>query len=148
MQRLTLGPYGEAARARGADLWLDGAQSARGARHRPGARGFGARDGRPVVLVAGTLANKDAAGFFRALAAPGVVGRVIATPFDADAAAPPERTAQAARTAGLAADVAQSIPDAMRRALEVQGPPPHVLICGSLYLAGEVLAASEETWPR
>ena len=35
-----------------------------------------------------------------------------------------------------------------RRALEVQGAPPHVLICGSLYLAGEVLAASEETLPR
>ncbi|MDB5461018.1 MAG: hypothetical protein JWO72_2759, partial [Caulobacteraceae bacterium] len=31
-------------------------------------------------------------------------------------------------------------------ALEAQDAP-HVLICGSLYLAGEVLAASDETWP-
>jgi dihydrofolate synthase/folylpolyglutamate synthase len=27
-------------------------------------------------------------------------------------------------------------------------PVPHIVICGSLYLAGEVLALSEETWPR
>ena len=147
MQRLTLGPHGEAARARGADLWLDGGHNPHGARAIARALEDLAGDGRPVTLIAGTLANKDAEGFFRALAAPGVVGQVIATPFEADAAAPAERTAQAARAAGLKAEVAASIPDAVRRALEVQGPPPHVLICGSLYLAGEVLAASEETWP-
>ena len=147
MQRITAGPYGEAARARGSDLWLDGGHNPHGARAIARALADLARDGRPVTLVAGTLANKDAAGFFAALAEPGVVSRVIATPFDADAAAPPERTAEAARTAGLTAEVADGIPDAIRRALDVQSPP-HVLICGSLYLAGEVLAASEETWPR
>ena len=105
-----------------------------------------ARDGRPVTLIAGTLANKDADGFFAALAEPGVVSRVIAVTFDADAAAAAERTAEAAGRAGLKAEVASSIPDAAQRAL--QGPPPHVLICGSLYLAGEVLAASEQTWPN
>ncbi len=71
---------------------------------------------------------------------------MIAVTFDAEAAAPAERTAEAAARAGLRAEAADSIPEAMRRAL--QGPPPHVLICGSLYLAGEVLAASEETWPN
>jgi dihydrofolate synthase/folylpolyglutamate synthase len=148
MQRLTLGPYGEAAGARGADLWLDGGHNPHGARAIARALEDLARDGRPVTLIAGTLANKDAEGFFRALAEPGVAARVIATPFEAEAAAPPERTARAARAAGLSSEVAESIPDALRRALEVQGPPPHVLICGSLYLAGEVLAASEETWPK
>ena len=147
MQRITAGPYGEAARARGADLWLDGGHNPHGARAIARALQDLARDGRPVTLVAGTLANKDAAGFFAALAEPGVVSRVIATPFDADAAAPPERTAEAARGAGLNAEIASDIPDAIRRAMDVQSPP-HVLICGSLYLAGEVLAASEETWPR
>ena len=145
MQRLTAGPYGEAARAVGADLWLDGGHNPHGARAVARALEDLARDGRPVTLIAGTLANKDAEGFFAALAGPGVVGRVIAIGFDADAAAPAERTAEAARKAGLAAETAASIPDAVRGAL--QGPPPHVLICGSLYLAGEVLAASEETWP-
>jgi dihydrofolate synthase/folylpolyglutamate synthase len=54
----------------------------------------------------------------------------------------------AARAAGLEAEAVGYPLEAVRRALEVQGAPPHVLICGSLYLAGEVLAASEETWPR
>ena len=36
----------------------------------------------------------------------------------------------------------------MDEALGSDGPPPHLVICGTLYLAGEVLAASPETWPR
>jgi dihydrofolate synthase/folylpolyglutamate synthase len=36
---------------------------------------------------------------------------------------------------------------ALEQALAADGPPPRVLICGSLYLAGEVLARSPETWP-
>lgn len=146
MQRLTLGPYGAAAADYGADLWLDGGHNPHGASAIARVLKDLARDGRPVTLIAGTLANKDADGFFAALAEPGVVSRVIAVTFDADAAAPAQRTAEAAARAGLRAEVASSIPDAVQRAL--QGPPPHVLICGSLYLAGEVLAASEETWPN
>lgn len=145
MQRLMLGPYGKAAAARGADLWLDGGHNPHGARAIARTLQDLARDGRPVTLIAGTLANKDADGFFAALAEPGVVSRVIAVTFDAEAAATAERTAEAAARAGLKVEVAGSVPDAVQRAL--QGPSPHVLICGSLYLAGEVLAVSEETWP-
>ena len=61
--------------------------------------------------------------------------------------APPEHVAQAARAAGLEAEVADDLENATARALE-GGGPPHVLICGSLYQAGEVLSLSEETWPR
>jgi dihydrofolate synthase/folylpolyglutamate synthase len=146
MQRLTLGPYGQAAAEYGADLWLDGGHNPHGARAIARALRDLARDGRPVTLIAGTLANKDADGFFSALAEPGVVSRVIAVSFDADAAAPAERTAGAAVRAGLSAEVAGSIAEAVQRALN--GRPPHLLICGSLYLAGEVLAASQETWPN
>jgi dihydrofolate synthase/folylpolyglutamate synthase len=84
-------------------------------------------------------------GFFSAFKALDPI--VYATGFDADAAASAEQTAQAARTAGLDVQIAIDIPDAVRRALGTQDAPPHVLICGSLYMAGEVLAASEETWP-
>jgi dihydrofolate synthase/folylpolyglutamate synthase len=110
-----------------------------------------ARDGRPVALVAGTLSNKDATGFFAAFRE--LEPKVYATGFEAEAAASAEATMDAARAAGLEAEACGSPLDATRRALEVpnsggEGAPPHVLICGSLYLAGEVLAASEETWPR
>ncbi len=110
-----------------------------------------AKDGRPVALVAGTLSNKDAVGFFSAFKALGP--KVYATGFEAEAAATAEATMDAARAAGLEAEACGYPLDAVRRALAAPNngegdAPPHVLICGSLYLAGEVLAASEETWPR
>jgi dihydrofolate synthase/folylpolyglutamate synthase len=37
------------------------------------------------------------------------------------------------------------VDEALARALAT--PNARVVICGSLYLAGEVLARSEETWP-
>jgi dihydrofolate synthase/folylpolyglutamate synthase len=144
MQRLTGGPYGEMAKAAGSDLWLDGGHNPHGARAIARTLEDLARDGRPVALVAGTLANKDAVGFFSAFKA--LDPMVYAVGFDADAAASAEQTASAARTAGLTVEAAADIPNAIRRALASQGAP-HVLICGSLYMAGEVLAASEETWP-
>jgi dihydrofolate synthase/folylpolyglutamate synthase len=146
MQRLTSGPFGELARARGSDLWLDGGHNPHGARAVAEALTDLARDGRPVALVAGTLSNKNAVGFFSAFK--GLNPRVYATGFDAEAAATAEATMDAARAAGLEAEAASDPLEAVRRALAVEGAPPHVLICGSLYLAGEVLAASEETWPR
>ncbi|HYG26306.1 MAG TPA: folylpolyglutamate synthase/dihydrofolate synthase family protein [Caulobacteraceae bacterium] len=146
MQRLTAGPLGELARAAGADLWLDGG-------HNPHAgeavartlAELQAKDGRPVVLVVGMLANKDAEGFLRAFA--GRKPKVIAVPFVAEAAAAPDDIAAAARAVRLQAETAPDLETATARAVSSAGPP-HVLICGSLYLAGEVLAMSEETWPR
>jgi dihydrofolate synthase/folylpolyglutamate synthase len=146
MQRLTGGPYGEMARERGSDLWLDGGHNPHGARAVAEALAGLAKDGRPVALVAGTLSNKDAVGFFSAFKS--LNPKVYATGFEAEAAASPEATMDAARAAGLEAEACGYPIEAVRRALSIEGAPPHVLICGSLYLAGEVLAASEETWPR
>jgi dihydrofolate synthase/folylpolyglutamate synthase len=145
MQRLTAGPYAVMAKARGSDIWLDGGHNPHGARAVAETLAELARDGRPVRLVAGTLANKDAAGFFAAFR--DLNPEVYATGFEADAAATAEATADAARAAGLAAHACGYPLDAVRRALAGEGPPPHVLICGSLYLAGEVLAADPATWP-
>ena len=92
------------------------------------------------------LSNKDAVGFFSAFKRLGP--KVYATGFEAEAAASAEATMDAARAVGLEAEACGYPQEAVRRALGEGGAPPHVLICGSLYLAGEVLAASEETWPR
>jgi dihydrofolate synthase/folylpolyglutamate synthase len=145
MQRLTAGSYGALARAAGTDLWLDGGHNPHGARAIAQTLEHLARDGRPVALVAGTLANKDAVGFFSAFKA--LNPKVYAIGFDAEAAASADQTAKAARSTGLDVQACSDVADGLRRALD-QDAPPHVLICGSLYLAGEVLAASEETWPR
>jgi dihydrofolate synthase/folylpolyglutamate synthase len=145
-QLLTKGPLGEMAQTAGADLWLDGGHNPHAAE--AVARTLAdltAKDGRPVVLIVGMLANKDAEGFLRAFA--GLKPKVIAAPFDAEAASPPERIVEAARSLGLTAETATDLKTATARALQTPGPP-HVLICGSLYLAGEVLAMSEEIWPQ
>ncbi|HEX8569427.1 MAG TPA: folylpolyglutamate synthase/dihydrofolate synthase family protein [Caulobacteraceae bacterium] len=146
MQRLTAGPFAEAARARGSDLWLDGGHNPHAAAAQAEALSrLQARDGRPVTLIAGMLGNKDAAGFFSAYA--GLRPRVLTVGFRAEAAADPRALADMARMVGLDAEVGGDLEGALEMALAAEGPPPRVLIAGSLYLAGEVLARSPETWP-
>ncbi|MCE3288019.1 MAG: folylpolyglutamate synthase/dihydrofolate synthase [Caulobacter sp.] len=146
MQRLTAGPLAARARAASTDLWLDGGHNAHAARALADAlAALGGRDGRETTLICGLLANKDAEAFFDAFR--GLNPRIIATAFSADAASPPERLVSAARAAGLRASAAADVEAALEQALAVEGPAPRVMICGSLYLAGEVLALSRETWP-
>ena len=148
MQRLTMGPLGALAEARGADLWLDGGHNPHGARAvAEVARRLRARDGRPLVVILGLLQRKDAAGILGAFRDLGA--RMIATGFSAALAAPPE--ALAAAVEGMAVEIAADPLAAVRLALNGDGaedaPAPHIILCGSLYMAGEVLALSAETWP-
>jgi dihydrofolate synthase/folylpolyglutamate synthase len=143
MQRLTAGPYGEAARAADAELWLDGGHNPHaGAALAAALAERQARAPRPLALIVGMLANKDAGGFFEALGQSGAA--VFTVPFDG-AAAEPEALAAVARGHGLGASPCASVDEALTRALRLGAG--RVTICGSLYLAGEVLAASRETWP-
>jgi len=143
MQRLTAGPYGRAATTAGAELWLDGG-------HNPHAgRALAAflaerqaRDPRPTALIVGMLANKDHAGFFEALRES--AAQVFTVAFDG-ACAPPEALAAVATGHGLGAMAVGQIDAALDRALSLGAG--RAVICGSLYLAGEVLGAAEETWP-
>ena len=143
MQRLSAGPYAETARASDAELWLDGG-------HNPHAAAAlaetlserQARAPRPTALIVGMLANKDAGGFFEAMRGSGAT--VFTVPFDG-AAAEPEALAAVARGHGLGATPSASVGEALERALRLGAG--RVVICGSLYLAGEVLGAARETWP-
>jgi len=145
-QRLTKGPLAELAKARGSDLWLDGGHNPHAGRAlAEAASRLVDRDPRPLVLVAGMFARKDAEGFFRPFAE--MRPRVIATTFDSPNAAPAEELVEAASKVGLSPETAANVADGVARALEADGPAPHVLICGGLHFAGEVLAMSPETWP-
>ncbi|HEX3699032.1 MAG TPA: bifunctional folylpolyglutamate synthase/dihydrofolate synthase, partial [Phenylobacterium sp.] len=88
---------------------------------------------------------KDAAGFFRPFAE--MHPKVIATTFDSPNAAPADEIAAAAMSAGLEVELAADVGAGVRRALAGDGPAPHLLVCGGLHFAGEVLAMSPETWP-
>ncbi|MEO8926321.1 MAG: folylpolyglutamate synthase/dihydrofolate synthase family protein [Caulobacteraceae bacterium] len=147
LQRLTAGPLGRAAAGRGADLWLDGGHNPHAGRALAGvcAR-LAARDGRPLALIVGMLARKDAAGFLAPFA--GLASRVFTTAFEAESAMPADVLAVAARSAGLAAEPVAGVETALARALAAPGPAPHILLCGSLHFVGDVLAMSPGTWPR
>jgi dihydrofolate synthase / folylpolyglutamate synthase len=124
----------------GSELWLDGG-------HNPdGGRAVAAtladleeRVSRPLVLVLGMLGNKDFNGFIRNFS--GLARRVITVPIHQDTALAPDALAEAVRRIGIPAEPRQGVAEALaaiaRRDLH---PPPRILITGSLYLAGEVLA--------
>ena len=143
LQRLSAGPYGDQARAADAELWLDGGHNPHAARALAEALAQRqAKAPRPLALIVGMLGNKDAGGFFDAFR--DSAGHVFTVPFDG-AAAEPEALAAVARGRGLGATPMASVREALTRALALGAG--RVVICGSLYLAGEVLGASRETWP-
>jgi len=143
LQRISAGPYGEAARAAEAELWLDGGHNPHAAKALAAFLAERqARAPRPLALICGMLSNKDAGGFFAALK--DSQATVFTVGFDG-AAAEPAALAAVARGHGLAATPAGSVSEALELALRLGAG--RVAICGSLYLAGEVLGASRETWP-
>jgi dihydrofolate synthase / folylpolyglutamate synthase len=126
----------------GAELWLDGGHNPDGGRAVAGALAdLDRRDARPLILVVGMLANKDCQGFLMNFA--GLASAVIAVPVQQDTALPREEIAQTARRVGIPAETHDSIAEALA-SIPVLGldPAPRILITGSLYLAGEVLAAN------
>ncbi|RZJ04054.1 MAG: bifunctional folylpolyglutamate synthase/dihydrofolate synthase [Brevundimonas sp.] len=143
LQRLSAGPYAETARAAEAELWLDGGHNPHAARALALALAERqAKAPRPLALIVGMLGNKDAGGFFEALR--DSEATVFTVPFDG-AAAEPEALAAVARGHGLGATACTTVEEALSRALRLGAG--RVVICGSLYLAGEVLGAARETWP-
>jgi dihydrofolate synthase/folylpolyglutamate synthase len=141
MQRLSSGTLPPLAPA-GSELWLDGGHNADGGRIIAGALAdLEERVSRPLVLIVGMLSTKDAEGFLRNFA--GLARALIAVPIGQDKGLAPDALAAAARRVGITAQSAASVEDAldMVSVLELE-PPPRVVVTGSLYLAGAVLAAN------
>jgi dihydrofolate synthase / folylpolyglutamate synthase len=124
------------------ELWLDGGHNADGGRAIAAALAdLEERVSRPLVLIVGMLSTKDCTGFLKHFS--GLARRVITVPIGHDKAVPAAALADVARDAGIPV-LAR---DDLASALDVAGkldldPAPRVLITGSLYLAGEVLAAN------
>jgi len=118
------------------ELWLDGG-------HNPlagevlGAVAAGWHD-RPLHLVVGMMNTKDAAGFIAPLAKHARALWAVTIPGEKNAL-PAETIASAAASVGLRAQTADSVLAAIRD-IPVQDSNGRVLICGSLYFAGKVLA--------
>jgi dihydrofolate synthase/folylpolyglutamate synthase len=133
LQRLRRGPLADA--AKGAELWLDGG-------HNPAAGAALAEaltrlPPRRLHLVVGMLRTKDASGFLRPLADRADDLHAVSIPGEFATLTAGE-TVAAARIAGLAAVEADSVAAAVA-AITAADPAGRILICGSLYLAGQVL---------
>lgn len=135
LQRLVRGPLVGCVPA-GGELWLDGG-------HNPDAARVLAmqaqswRD-KPLDLVFGMLADKDVSGFLRPLAP--FVRRLHAVAIPEEARS---LSATEAAEAAIAAGITDATPASNTReaveAIAAQQPPGRILICGSLYLAGQIL---------
>jgi dihydrofolate synthase/folylpolyglutamate synthase len=142
MQRLASGALlGQA--PPGSEIWLDGGHNAEGGRVVAAALGdLEERVSRPLVVIVGMIGNKDASAFLANFA--GLTRHIIAVQIpDRDNTMPPDRLADAARQLGMRIEISGTVEAALRSlarlAYEV---PPRILITGSLYLAGHVLAVN------
>lgn len=126
-----------------AEIWVDGG-------HNPGAgeviaeamASFEERQPRPLYLIVGMLNTKDPLGYFRAFT--DIAEQVFTVPIrGSEAGLDPVALAQSAYDAGLVAEPMSSVSDALKEIADRQigdAGPPRILIGGSLYLAGNVLA--------
>jgi dihydrofolate synthase/folylpolyglutamate synthase len=142
MQRLAAGTLPPRAPA-GSELWLDGGHNADGGRVVAAALGdLEERVPRPLVVVVGMMANKDAPAFLANFA--GLTRHIIAVKIPGhEQAMAPDVLADAARHLGMRVETANDVEAALRSLSRLSYEvPPRILITGSLYLAGEVLAAN------
>ncbi|HYF09653.1 MAG TPA: folylpolyglutamate synthase/dihydrofolate synthase family protein [Acetobacteraceae bacterium] len=120
----------------GWELWLDGGHNA-GAGEAIAAHLAGWRD-RPLHLLVGMKKGKVSADFLRPLIPHADSLLAVAEPGQHLAMSIEEIIAASGGAARPGGTVAQAL-----AALPKDGPPARVLICGSLYLAGEVLKAED-----
>jgi len=142
LQRLTRGKLVPLA-PHGAELWLDGGHNPDGGRVLAAAMGdLEQQSPRPLVMIAAMLQTKDTVGFLRPFQ--GLVSELLAVPMSGSTTGrSPEEVVAFAKEVGLKAQGAPSIEAALEglsaRSWEA---PPRILFAGSLYFAGEILAAN------
>ncbi|HEX8044323.1 MAG TPA: folylpolyglutamate synthase/dihydrofolate synthase family protein [Rhizobium sp.] len=142
LQRLTEGELLPHA-PEGAEIWVDGG-------HNPGAgeviaeamASFEERQPRPLFLIIGMINTKDPVGYFKAFT--GLAEKVYCVPIrGSEAMIDPVILANSAYDAGLVAEPMSTVRQALDEIRELavpNTPTPRILIGGSLYLVGDVLA--------
>ncbi|WP_075291909.1 bifunctional folylpolyglutamate synthase/dihydrofolate synthase [Pararhizobium arenae] len=142
LQRLTEGRLAAVA-PKGAEIWVDGG-------HNPGAGQVIAetmanledRDPRPLFLVIGMINTKDPVGYFNAFK--GLAEQVFTVPIrGSDAGIDAVALADDAASAGFKTSPVSSVAEALSEISDIFSDGdevPRILIGGSLYLVGDVLA--------
>ncbi|PWC83199.1 folylpolyglutamate synthase [Azospirillum sp. TSH100] len=151
LQRLTRGPLAEGLPA-GWELWLDGGhndsagevlarQAVDWSRGQPD-NGSGGGPALPLLLIYGMLSSKDPFEFLGPLAPFTHSLRAVAIPGE-EASFTAEESCETAKLCGIRDHAAaDSVDAALADLVAGRRSPARVLICGSLYLAGTVLAGN------
>jgi dihydrofolate synthase/folylpolyglutamate synthase len=141
MQRLSHGRLADLAPP-DSEVWLDGGHNPDGGQAVAAALAdLEERVSRPLVLIVGMLSTKDCAGFLKNFS--GLARRAITVPIHQEKTVPAVELAEVAGKAGIPALARDDLESAITLAGQLDlHPAPRILITGSLYLAGEVLAAN------
>jgi dihydrofolate synthase/folylpolyglutamate synthase len=137
MQRLRKGPLIDLAPQ--IELFLDGGHNPAGGQ--AVAATLARMPARETHLICGMLNTKDVRGYMEPLRGHAASLRAVSIPNEVNTL-PAEATRDAALAAGLKAQIAPSVADALAE-IAAQSPDARVLICGSLYLAGAILRENE-----
>ncbi|MGM0559594.1 MAG: bifunctional folylpolyglutamate synthase/dihydrofolate synthase [Pseudomonadota bacterium] len=128
----------------GWELWLDGGHNA--AAGQALARALkdwpDSAETKPLDLVYGMLNSKTAAAFLEPLAPLVRQLRAVEIPGEPNSLSA-EEAAWHARECGVRAEPASNLSQALQDLVQCSAQPGRILICGSLYLAGEVIRQNE-----
>lgn len=133
LQRLAPGPLVDAR-----EVWLDGGHNPSAARQIAAYAKHHFDDGRPLHLVFASLATKDPGGMLDPFT--GVAQHIHTAPIPDHACFSPDDLVEIAAELGFKADSHEDFEQALRASPQ----DARVLIFGSLYLAGAVLAANDQ----
>jgi dihydrofolate synthase/folylpolyglutamate synthase len=144
LQRMDRGPLTAKVPA-GSELWVDGGHNPAAGKAIAAYFDPALLAGRPLHLVVGMLAAKDADGFLKPFV--GAAEMLHTVPIERQAHHAPEKLAAMARDIGLKATARADVGAALQAIAAGADPalPPVVLIAGSLHLAGEALAENGQS---
>lgn len=144
LQPLTQGPLADRLPA-GWELWLDGG-------HNPSAGSALAETvshwkRKPLYLILGMMKRKPVQNFLRPLSPWVKAVRGVSIPGHEDCHSPGDLAEAAIEVDIPSAKASLDVQSALNDLIRSEKKPARVLICGSLYLAGAVLALSEDVEP-
>jgi dihydrofolate synthase/folylpolyglutamate synthase len=120
------------------EVWLDGGHNPSASRQIATYARHHFADGKPLHLIFASLATKDPAGMLEPFE--GLAERVHTVPIPDHSCFSPDDLAEVAAELGFSSDAH----DDVEQALASVPPDARILIFGSLYLAGAVLAANDQ----
>jgi dihydrofolate synthase/folylpolyglutamate synthase len=134
MQNITNSPMGDIL-PKDSELWLDGG-------HNPAAGlviadHFKNHNDMPLILITGMMSNKDTAGYLTPLAP--LIHKLYGIHVKGEDSHSAAAIAQMARSVKINAKECLSATEALKNIMSHHKEAVRVLICGSLYLAGQIL---------